>query len=99
EIAQFKSVEEYSDEQFIELVDSLENNFHIQQKGYVDTELIKGKEKGDWIMIQHWRTMEEAKESSKKFAQSPATESFRNALDPKSVNLHFTNQIKTWNLD
>jgi hypothetical protein len=96
EIATFKSTEDYSDDAFINIVNALENNFHVKQTGYIDTELIKGKEESQWMLIQHWRTMEAAKESSKAFVKSAATETFRNALDPRSVSLHFTKQIQTW---
>lgn len=96
EIAQFNTMGDYNDDDFIKIIDDLEKDFHMDQQGYIDTELIKGKEKNSWIMIQHWRTMDEAKESSKKFVQSPQTEKFRMALDPRSVSLYFTDQIKSW---
>ncbi len=94
EIVTFKTAEAYSDNTLIQIVDSLNKNFMTKQAGYLDTELIKGKEERAWMMILHWESMELAKEVSKVFVKSPDTEEYRNAL--AEVNLHFTEQVKFW---
>lgn len=96
EIAEFKTVDGITDEHFFDIVNSLEIKYHMKQKGYIDTELIKGKEDKKWLLIQHWRNKEEAKEASKNFVNSSDTLEFRNSLEPKSVSLYFTEQLGKW---
>ena len=78
------------------IINNLDTNFLSKTKGYIDTELIKGKEEQTWIIIIHWRTMVEGNKAIKEFANSPLTAEYRNVLDPKSVSFHFTEQIQTW---
>lgn len=96
EIVSFKTINGISDNDLIKIINNLDTNFLSKTKGYIDTELIKGKEEQTWIIIIHWRTMVEANEAIKEFANSPLTEEYRNVLDPKSVSFHFTEQIGAW---
>jgi hypothetical protein len=96
EIVSFKTINGISDNGLINIINNLDTNFLSKTKSYIDTELIKGKEEQSWTIIIHWRTMAEATEAMMEFAKSPLTEEYRNAIDPKSVNFHFTEQIKTW---
>lgn len=96
EIVNFKTINGISNNELIKIINDLDTNFLSKTKGYIDTELIKGKEEQTWIIIIHWRTMVEANEGIKEFANSPLTEEYRNVLDPKSVSFHFTEQIQTW---
>ncbi|MCX7711422.1 MAG: antibiotic biosynthesis monooxygenase [Clostridia bacterium] len=97
EIVEFKISPGISEEEFVQIVDSLEVNYHSQQKGFMDTELVKGREEGQWLMIQHWNSTEEAKESSRKMFKTETTEAFRSIIDPKSVRMLLGEQIKSWN--
>ena len=96
EIVSFKTINGISDNELISIINNLDTNFLSKTKSYIDTELIKGKEEQSWTIIIHWRTMAEATEVIKEFANSPLTEEYRNVLDPQSVNFHFTDQIQTW---
>ena len=96
EIADFKVIPDISDEEVIKIVDFVERNFHTKQTGFIDTELVKGKEENQWLMIQHWRTLSEAKEASGKMTKSELTKEFIKILDLKSIKLVFMEQIKTW---
>jgi hypothetical protein len=96
EILNFKTIIGISDNKLIEIINKLDANFLCKTKGYIDTELIKGKEEGTWTIIIHWRTLEEGNQAFKEFANSPLTEEYRNVLDQKSVSFHFTKQIQTW---
>ena len=44
----------------------LQNDFHSKQKGFVDTELIRGRDERTFLMIQHWETMSDCKNVVKK---------------------------------
>ena len=96
EIVSFKTINGISDNELIKIINNLDTNFLSKTKGYVDTELIKGNEEQTWIIIIHWRTMAEATEAIMEFTKSPLTEEYRNAIDPKSISFHFTDQIQTW---
>ncbi len=96
EIVNIKTINGISDSELIKIINNLDTNFLSKTKGYIDTELIKGKEEQTWIVIIHWRTMEEGNEALKEFANSPLTEEYRNAIDPQNMSFHFTDQIWTW---
>lgn len=98
EIVEFRIVSGISDEMFERIVNDLETNFHSKQSGFIDTELVKGKEERQWVMIQHWASLEEAKEVSKRMFKTPVTEEFRQAVDPAEVKLSIFKQVKTWQL-
>ncbi len=96
EIVEFKVIPSITDEEVIKIVNSLEENFHSQQIGFIDTELIKGKEVSQWLMIQHWRSMDEVKEVVKMMMKAPITQEFRQTIDPTSVRMSLLKQVKTW---
>jgi heme-degrading monooxygenase HmoA len=96
EVVKFKTIDGVSDDQLINIVDNLDANYLREVKGYLDTELIKEKEAQAWTIIIHWRNMAEASEAIKNFPESPLTEEYRMSLDPKSVDLYFTEQIWNW---
>ena len=96
EILNVKTINGISDDDFIEIINNLDTKFLSNTKGYIDTELLKGKEEQSWIIIIHWRTIAEGNEAFKEFANSPLTEEYRKSIDPQSVGFHFTEQIKIW---
>lgn len=97
EIVEFKIIPSITDEEVLKIVNALEENFHSQQRGFIDTELLKGKETGQWLMIQHWKSMDDVKETVKMMMKVPITEEFRQAIDPRSVKMSLLEQVKTWN--
>lgn len=96
EIVEFKVISGIADTDFIKIVDALEINFHSQQKGFISTDLAKGREAECWTMIQHWDSMEDAKAVIKMMMKTPITEEFRKALDPTSVKMTLLEQISVW---
>ena len=96
EIVEFKLNTTMTDEEFINIVDALETNFHSKQKGFIDTELIKSEKAGHWQMIQHWESLNDAKEVVKMMMGVPITEAFRKSIDPTSVKMSLLEQVKTW---
>lgn len=89
EIAEFRVLSNISEEKFIEIVKQLEDNFHSKQDGFISTVLAKENEQSEWIMLQQWESVEQAREASKKMMKDTETEEFRNALDPKSVKIRY----------
>jgi heme-degrading monooxygenase HmoA len=96
EIVEFETVGGITSQDFIKTVDTLEKNFHSRQTGFIDTELIKGKTDCQWIMIQHWASMDDAKAVVRQMMKEPMTEEFRAALDPTKVKLSLLAQVKAW---
>lgn len=96
EIAEFQVGFGVTDEDFFRIVESLELNFHVKQAGFIDTELVKDNEQSRWSMIQHWESIEQAKEASKIMMKEPVAENFIKALDPKSVKIRYLNHVNLW---
>jgi len=97
EIAEFEVVPGIKDEEFINIVEQLEVEFHSKQKGFVDTELAKVNDSNMWVMLQHWESTEESREASKNMMKTPITKDFREALDPKTVRIKYLNHMRRWN--
>lgn len=96
EIVRMKTIEGITKEEFIEIVDGLEKNFHSRQKGFVDTELLYHEEEHEWYMIQHWTSKEDLKEASKKIFTDKNAESFVKSLNTQSIKMLLLPQIATW---
>ncbi len=96
EIVRMKIVEGITKDEFIEIVDGLERNFHTRQKGFIDTELLYHDEENDWYMIQHWNSKDDLKEASKKIFIDKDAENFVKSLNKQSVKMLILPQIATW---
>lgn len=81
---------------FISIVDGLEKDFHSKQPGFIDTELLYDEANNLWLMIQHWESKDELKAASAKMFKDSAAESFVKSLNPKSVKMTITSQVKIW---
>jgi len=95
ELVSFDIDKAISDENFKEIVDSVEIEFHMKQAGYIDSELVKGKN-NSWTMIMHWESLEEVKNASKLLMKSNLTTRFREAIIPSTVKMSYLEQIKKW---
>jgi hypothetical protein len=96
EIVTFKITEGIAKEEFISIVDGLEKNFHSQQLGFIDTELLYNDKTEEWIMIQHWDSKENMQSASKRMFNNPITATFVNAIIPNSVKMLMLPQLGTW---
>lgn len=96
EVVSFDIIDSISVETFKEIVHALEIEFHLKQAGYIDSELVKGRN-ASWTMIMHWESLNEAKLASKGLMLSHLTERFRNAIIPSTVKMSFSEQIQKWN--
>lgn len=96
EIVEFRFIPGISDEECVRIVDTLEEKFHSRQKGFIDTELAKGKD-NQWMIVQHWASMEDVKAVVKLMMKEAATEEYRESIDPTSVKIQLLEQIQIWN--
>lgn len=95
EIVSFEIVDSISEETFKEIVNSVELEFHKKQSGYIDSELVKGKD-NLWTMIMHWELLKEVKLASKLLMKSDLTSEFREAIIPSTVKMSYLEQVKKW---
>jgi len=97
EIVTFKTAEGVVRESFIKIVDELERDFHSKEPGFIDTELLYNDKAEEWIMIQHWDSLENMKLASANMFRNPVTAAFVRSLNPKTVNMQRFMQLGSWN--
>ena len=96
EIVRMKTVDEITRDEFIEIVDGLERNFHSMQEGFIDTQLLYHNEENEWYMIQHWKSDEDLKQAAKKIFIEKAAEDYVKSLDKQSIKMLVLPQIAAW---
>lgn len=96
EIVNFDITTNLSEIDFINIVKVVEEEFHMKQSGYIDSELLKGKN-NCWTIIMHWESLDEVRQASKLMMKDPITEYFRQAVIPTSVKMSYLEQMQTWN--
>lgn len=62
----------------------------------MDTELLYHEEENEWYMIQHWHSIDDLQQASKKIFKDPDAENFVKSLDKQSVKMLMLPQIGTW---
>jgi len=97
EIVMMKTVEGVMKDDFINIIDGLEMNFHSKQPGFIDSELLYNEKSDEWIMIQHWDGLGNLQAASRKMFDNPTTERFVKSLDPKSVKMLMLPRLGAWN--
>ena len=98
EIVTMKTMENVGRDEFINIVNGLEKDFHSKQAGFIDTELLYNEKTEEWIMIQHWDNLTNLQTASKKMFNNPITEAFVKSINPKSVKMLMLPQLGTWNI-
>jgi hypothetical protein len=98
EIVTFKVSEGIGKDEFIKIVESLENNFHSKLPGFIDTELLYNDKMDEWIIIQHWDNISNAQSASKRMFNNPVTEGFVKSLNPNTVKMLKLPQLGAWNM-
>ncbi len=96
EIVTMKIVEGTAAEDFISIVDHLEKEYHSKQPGFIDTELLFNDKSGEWMMIQHWDTMEHLTSASKQMFKDPVASTFVQVINPQAVKMTMLPQLKRW---
>ena len=96
EIVTMKIIDKITNEEFINIVDYLEKNFHSKQPGFIDTELLFNDKSNEWIMIQHWDTINHLKAASTKIFNDSEASVFVKCIDPKNIKMTILPQLKKW---
>lgn len=76
----------------------MEKDFHSKQEGFLRSELLHDLKTDQWIIIQHWSSLEHMKEASRKMFNNPMTEVFVKSIDPQSVKILMIPQIRSWDM-
>lgn len=84
---------------FTAVVEGLERNFHTQQPGFLDTELLYDEKKNTWVMVQHWESAGHMKAASARMFKESATQAFRDAIDPKAIEISVLPLLGRWEKD
>ena len=96
EIVTMKTLNGISKEHVTRIVDDLEKNFHSKQPGFIDSELLYNDKTDEWIMIQHWNSIDNLKEASRKIFLDAASAEFIAALDKQNVKMLILPQVGIW---
>lgn len=99
EIVKLKTIDGFSKEDFIGVVNDLEMNFHLKLPGYIDSELLLDEKDGQWIIIQHWDSMDNLKNASEKMFKEDCTKVFRSAIDSKEIEICIYPQVRSWSIE
>ena len=92
EIAIFKLTPGTTAEQFAPIDHAMERDYISKQPGFITRESAAG-ENGDWLVVNHWQSVEDAEAAMAAFAGARATQAFMSKLDVKTmINRHY---IKT----
>lgn len=66
-------------------IDKAVETEHVsKQPGFISRESASGED-GEWLVIVHWRSEEEADASMASFAAAPAAEDFMSMIDPSTM--------------
>jgi hypothetical protein len=80
EIVNFRLKDGVTDEEFIQETMSMEREFLGKLHGFVDRDTGKSAD-GDWLVVLHWDSAEDAQASMNKFVEAEGTKSFTSKID------------------
>ncbi|GAL25185.1 hypothetical protein JCM19239_5075 [Vibrio variabilis] len=86
EIATFKLNEGVSVEEFAPLDKAVEMQHVSQQPGFISREAAHG-ENGEWLVVVHWETIEDADASMNSFMTAEAAKEFMSHLDANTMSM------------
>ncbi|MEZ8143265.1 hypothetical protein A1OO_05925 [Enterovibrio norvegicus FF-33] len=86
EIATFQLKDNVSYEIFAPLDKAVEMQHVTKQPGFISRESAKGKN-GDWLVVVHWESEEDAQASMNSFMSAPAAAGFMEAIDTSTMSM------------
>ena len=86
EIVRFRSKPQVKREEFLARNKEVEQNVIMKMPGIISRETAESGD-GEWLVLLHWKSPEDAQNSMDKFVANPATQSFRDILDMNSFNM------------
>ena len=86
EIVNFRLKPETTDEAFVEVTKSMERNFLGKLHGFVDRDTGKSAD-GQWLVVLHWESAEDAQASMDKFVGNEGTKTFTDMIDMSTFSM------------
>ncbi len=86
EVATFKLKEGVTEEEFRALNKGIETDYVVKQPGFVARESA-ADENGEWVVIVHWETPEDADASMKSFMKASGTADFMSKIDTSTMKM------------
>lgn len=86
EVVTFKLKPGVTAEEFRPLDQEVERQYAMKQPGFVSREAAAG-DKGEWLVIVHWRSAQDADASMAGFASAPAAAPFMSKIDSSSFSM------------
>ena len=96
EIIAFEMREKTSKDQMIHQLDTVVHEFHKNQDGYVDMELVSDYSNQQWQMIIHYQSMDDIEKVKMNMPQSKALNDFRELIIPETMKVSFHEQHERW---
>ncbi|MGH8865716.1 MAG: antibiotic biosynthesis monooxygenase family protein [Burkholderiales bacterium] len=86
EIVTFKLKQGVTTEEFRPLDKAVELQHVVKQPGFISRESAAG-ENGEWLVVVHWRSVEDAEASMASFSSAPAAAQFMSKLDTNTMSM------------
>ncbi len=86
EIVNFRLADGVTDEEFVAETKSMERNFLGKLHGFLDRDTGRSPT-GDWIVVLHWKSAEDAQASMEKFVAAEGTKSFTSKIDMSTFKM------------
>lgn len=92
ELVMFRLLETATDEQLQQAVKDV-FTFHKAQDGFIDSKLVRSTDKGSYVFIQHYASMEHIEAVGPQIAKSPYFNRFKALVMPDSLTVSFYTQV------
>jgi hypothetical protein len=87
EVIHFRMREGMDEQEFIRDDERVGREYTPYQPGFISRESAKNDE-GDWVVITHWDSAEDAQASMQKFANDPTTQRFIAMMDGDTFSMN-----------
>ncbi|MGH9949632.1 MAG: antibiotic biosynthesis monooxygenase family protein [Pyrinomonadaceae bacterium] len=86
EIATFKLKPGVTADEFRPLDNAVEVQYVVKQPGFISRESAAG-DNGEWLVVVHWRSVEDAEASMASFSSAAAAEQFMSKIDASTMSM------------
>lgn len=94
EVVSFELKKEVVEDEFLEISNSLQENFIKTQEGFIQR--ILAKEKGKWINTIVWEDGDCSKAAGEKMGETDCGKKYFEALDQKTLSLSYYTVNEIW---
>lgn len=95
ETVQFRLNKQANEKEFLLAAELSQEEFFNIQPGFIDRSLSKDTE-GLWTDRLRWNLLRHAQLAAQKMDKHPANQAFVEKIDPASVTMHYSEELKSW---